>query len=208
MLFIVWNLQENKSFYWCFLLLFIVGPSRFDSVINLLFAHSGSCDKRNSNFASSEQRKADHSVDYHVLKVKKYFSDFPHFHSLFEYHEKCASVFKIMSVFHQWRGGSSAFTPPIMLFARPVTLQAIVPVTWSFVPLAGATLYHIWRGLAEPLSSLHLPLNTLFVCVSPREWTIVPHPKGTETKSLVFQFPWCLISPCDKFMRFNCTMVF
>lgn len=76
-----------------------------------------------------------------------------------------------------------------MLFARPVTLQPIVPVTWPFVPRAGATLYHIWRGLAEPLSPLHLPLNTLFVCVSPREWTIVPHPKGTETKSLVFQFP-------------------
>ncbi len=126
----------------------------------------------------------------------------------FKYHEKYASVFKIMSVFHQWWGGSSAFTPTIMLFARPVTLQPIVPVTWSFVPLAGATLYHIWRGLAEPLSSLHLPLNTLFVCVSPCEWTIVPRPKGTETKSLVFQFPWCLISPCDKFMRFNCTMVF
>lgn len=86
-------------------------------------------------------------------------------------------------------GGSSAFTPPIMLFARPVTLQPIVTVTWSFVPLTEATLYHIWRGLAEPLSPLHLPLNTLFVCVSPREWTIVPHPKGTKTKSLVFQFP-------------------
>lgn len=75
-----------------------------------------------------------------------------------------------------------------MLFARPVTLQTIVPVTWSFVRLTGATLYHIWRGLVEPLSSLHLSLNTLFVCVSPSEWTIVLHPKGTETKSLVFQF--------------------
>lgn len=76
-----------------------------------------------------------------------------------------------------------------MLFAHPVTLQPIVTVTWPFVRITGATLYHIWRGLAEPLSSLHLSLNALFVWVSLCEWTIVPHPKGTETKSLVFQFP-------------------
>lgn len=101
--------------------------------------------------------------------------------------KKSAPVFKIASVICD-EGGLLFSRPPIMLFARPVTLQPIVPVTWSFVPRAGATLYHIWRGLAEPLSSLHLPLNTLFVCVSPTEWTIVPRPKGTETKSLVFQF--------------------
>ena len=84
----------------------------------------------------------------------------------------------------------------------------IVAVTWSFVPPAWATLYHIWRGLAKALCSLHLPLNTLCVYVSLFEWTIVPSPKGTQTKSLVFQFSWCLISPCDKFMRFNSTMAF
>lgn len=123
------------------------------------------------------------------------------------YHKEICPCFKS----HLWfvTGGGFCFhAPPIMLFARPVTLQPIVPVTWSFVPRAGATLYHIWRGLAEPLSSPHLPLNTLFVCVSPTEWTIVPQPKGTETKSLVFQFSWCLISPCDKFMRFKGTMEF
>lgn len=76
-----------------------------------------------------------------------------------------------------------------MLFARPVTLQPIVPVTWSFVPLAGATLFHIWRGLAEPLSSLHLPLNTLFVCVSPREWTIVPPSKRDRDKIFSVSIP-------------------
>lgn len=101
--------------------------------------------------------------------------------------KKSAPVFKIASVIGG-EGGLLFSRPPIMLFARPVTLQPIVPVTWPFVPRAGATLYPIWRGLAEPLSSLHLPLNTLFVCVSPAEWTIVPRPKGTETKSLVFQF--------------------
>lgn len=76
-----------------------------------------------------------------------------------------------------------------MLFARPVTLQPIVPVTWPFVPLAGATLYHIWRGLAKPLSSLHLPLNTLFVCVSPREWTIVPPSKRDRDKIFSVSIP-------------------
>lgn len=85
-------------------------------------------------------------------------------------------------------GGAFASTPPIMLFARPVTPQLIVPVTWPFVPIAGATLPHIWRGLVEPLCSQHLPLNAPFVRVSSPEWTIVPPPKGTETKSLVFQF--------------------
>lgn len=139
---------------------------------------------------------------------KKYLTDFPNFRSHLNFMKNMPQCLKSCQYFISDKGGSSAFTPPIMLFARPVTLQPIVPVTWSFVPLTGATLYHIWRGLAEPLSSLHLPLNTLFVCVSPCEWTIVPRPKGTETKSLVFQFPWCLISPCDKFMRFNCTMVF
>lgn len=101
--------------------------------------------------------------------------------------KKPAPMIKIASVICD-EGGLLFSRPPIMLFARPVTLQPIVPVTWSFVPCAGATLYHIWRGLAKPLSPLHLPFNTLFVCVSPTEWTIVPQPKGTETKSLVFQF--------------------
>ena len=68
-----------------------------------------------------------------------------------------------------------------MLFARPVTLcsSSLSPGPLSARP--GHLASHM-EGLAELLSAMRLPLNTLFVPVSHREWTIVRHPKGDLDK--------------------------